>query len=47
MISAKKGALTKACIYMQGVYSVKWGTDAKTLFVGAADHNLRVYGTAT
>lgn len=29
----------------KGVYSVKWGSDAKTLFVGTADHNLRIYGT--
>ncbi len=28
----------------QGVCSLMWGEDAKTLFVGAADHNLRIYG---
>lgn len=30
----------------QGVSAVKWGVDARTLFVGAADHNLRIYGVA-
>ena len=29
---------------LQGVCSLMWGEDAKTLFVGAADHNLRIYG---
>lgn len=28
----------------KGVLSVKLGPDAKTLLVGAADHNLRVFG---
>jgi pre-mRNA-processing factor 19 len=27
----------------KGVCSLAWGTDAKSLFVGAADHNLRVF----
>lgn len=27
----------------KGVYSLAWGTDAKSLLVGAADHNLRVF----
>jgi pre-mRNA-processing factor 19 len=27
----------------KGVCSLAWGTDAKALFVGAADHNLRVF----
>ena len=31
----------------QGASAVKWGVDARTLFVGAADHNLRVYGVPT
>lgn len=31
----------------KGVYSIKFGTDAKTMFVGAADHNLRVFGIAS
>lgn len=28
----------------KGVLSLRFGGDAKTLFVGAADHNLRVFG---
>lgn len=28
----------------KGVLSMKWGPDARTLFVGAADHNLRIFG---
>lgn len=28
----------------KGVYSLKFGTDAKSLYLGAADHNLRVLG---
>ncbi|KAK9838127.1 hypothetical protein WJX81_002866 [Elliptochloris bilobata] len=31
----------------KGVLAVKLGADARTLFVGAADHNLRVYGIPT
>ena len=31
----------------QGASAVKWGVDARTLLVGAADHNLRVYGVST
>jgi len=31
----------------QGVCSLMWGEDAKTLFVGAADHNLRIYGVTS
>ncbi len=27
--------------------AVTWGEDARTLFVGASDHNLRVYGIPT
>lgn len=30
----------------KGVLSLKFGPDAKTLFVGSADHNLRIFGTA-
>ena len=29
---------------LQGVHSLKWGADARSLLVGAADHNLRVFG---
>ena len=28
---------------LQGVYCGKWGSDAKSLYVGAADHNLRYF----
>ncbi len=28
----------------KGVLSLQFGADAKQLFVGAADHNLRVFG---
>jgi hypothetical protein len=27
----------------KGVHAVAWGTDAKKLFVGASDHNLRIF----
>ena len=30
-------------LYLQAIHSGKWGTDAKTLFVGAGDHNLRMF----
>jgi hypothetical protein len=30
----------------KGVTALRFGPDAKTLFVGAADHNLRIIGTA-
>lgn len=30
----------------KGVMSLRFGPDAKTLFVGAADHNLRIIGLA-
>jgi hypothetical protein len=36
--------LTDKSVAAQGVLSLKWGEDAKTLFVGAADHNLRIFG---
>jgi len=29
---------------LQGALSVKFGDDAKALYVGSADHNLRIYG---
>jgi hypothetical protein len=28
----------------KGVYALRWAPDARSLLVGAADHNLRVYG---
>jgi len=28
----------------KGVQALKFGPDAKTLLVGAADHNLRIFG---
>lgn len=31
---------------MQATCSGKWGTDAKSLFVGAGDHNLRMFAIA-
>jgi hypothetical protein len=31
---------------VQGCLSGKWGADAKSLFVGAADHNLRLFDLA-
>ena len=33
-------------LLMQGVLSLKWGDRAKRLYVGAADHNLRIYQTS-
>ena len=29
---------------LQGGYAVRWGPEAASLYVGASDHNLRVYG---
>ena len=31
---------------VQGVLSLKWGDRAQRLYVGAADHNLRIYQTS-
>ncbi len=30
----------------KGVHSIKFGPDATSLFVGCADHNLRIFGAA-
>ncbi|KAK9804685.1 hypothetical protein WJX72_000013 [[Myrmecia] bisecta] len=35
---------TFADLPKKGVHAVRWGTDARSLYVGAADHNLRIYG---
>jgi hypothetical protein len=29
---------------LQGAFAVKFGTNARALYVGSGDHNLRVYG---
>ena len=31
----------------KGVLSLKFGPDARSVFVGGSDHNLRIFGTAT
>lgn len=31
-------------VHKKGVSSLRWGTDAKSLLVGAGDHNLRAFG---
>ncbi len=30
----------------KGVYALRFGPDARSLFVGTADHNLRIFGQA-
>ena len=32
-------------MWMQGASTVAWGPEAAALYVGAADHNLRVFGS--
>lgn len=38
--------LRRTTVVVQGVLSVCFGEHAKSLFVGAADHNLRIFGVA-
>lgn len=33
-------------LFLQGVYSLAFGTDAQSLFVGGGDHKLRIFGSS-